>query len=342
MQVAPDSEHAFRVASTIAVVSGTSYISSASHVAKSASTIVVASGTSYISSASHVAKATLALAGDLMPNTAWKVDLDQVALALEGVTATAVALALDGVTSTAVTDTTSTYTIAYEDFSVAERAHARSQRFFCDQAVGKPPAPVGDPSSEWITMPFVKTFAFRAVPLVCSVATLKIEAQTESDDDLLYAGRNLTVVGENSEILGYMFHDSAAFVGLNEGFQLHDTITFSAEKMMEMSADGEVVFTLRTDPTVTGGLKFRMMTLSFSPTACFSSVAATDEYVEINDRDPTIKSIYYNLTIYTPPTLMGAPASDAIVTVTADADLADGYLELSYGTEKVRSSLPPT
>jgi len=70
---------------------------------------------------------------------------------------------------------------------------------------------------------------------------------------------------------------------------------------------GQVVFTLRTDRGVTGGLKFRRMTLSFSPTACFSSVAATDVYQEINDVDPEIKSIYYNLTIYTPPTLMGAP-----------------------------------
>ena len=268
--VAPDSEIAFRVASSVAVASGTAYVVSASHVAK-------------------------------------------------------VALALDDHTSTAVTDATSQYVIEYEDFSVVERAHARAQRFFCDQLVGD------NPSTDWVEMPFVKTFAFRAVPLVCAAATLKVEVETRTDDDILQAQRNLTVVGENAEILGSMFTDSASLVGTGEGFQLHDTLALSAEKMMEMTGDGEMVFTLRTDPGARGALKFRRMTLAFSPTACFSAVAATDEYLETDAENPTLRATHYNVTIATPPTAMGAPASDAVVTVTADADLAEGYLELSYG-----------
>jgi hypothetical protein len=268
--VAPDSEIAFRVASSVAVASGTAYVVSASHVAK-------------------------------------------------------VALALDDDTTTAVTDATSQYVIEYEDFSVVERAHARAQRFFCDQLVGD------NPSTDWVEMPFVKTFAFRAVPLVCAAATLKVEVETRTDDDILQAQRNLTVVGENAEILGSMFTDSASLVGTSEGFQLHDTLALSAEKMMEMTGDGEMVFTLRTDPGASGALKFRRMTLAFSPTACFSAVAATDQYLETDADNPTLRATHYNVTIATPPTAMGAPASDAVVTVTADADLAEGYLELSYG-----------
>jgi len=51
-----------------------------------------------------------------------------------------------------------------------------------------------------------------------------------------------------------------------------------AENSRFSLSGAQVVFTLRTDRSVTGGLKFRRMTLSFSPTACFSSVAATDVY----------------------------------------------------------------
>ena len=110
----------------------------------------VVAGTSYLVSARHLAKVSLTKS--------------------------------DGTHADADTDGTSKYTIAYRDYSASLQAHARSQPFFCEQAVGK--------DAPFLEMPFTRTFAFRSMPLFCSAATLTVAAEGQLRNDLLWPGKD--------------------------------------------------------------------------------------------------------------------------------------------------------
>jgi len=254
------------------------------------------------------------------------------------------------------TDATSVYSLSYRDYTATMQAHQRGQPFFCEQNVGA--------EAEFIDMPFVRTFAFRSTPLICSTATLTVAAQGQLRDDLLWPENKITVFGEQGEKLGTLFTEPSTFLGMQEGGPVTDSITLSQEKMLEMTSDGDFVVTLSTDAVGTGynggpkttttgyngglpvpypqtlgtpgdnlrggALKFRSMKLSFSPAACYNGKVATDEYEVRDDVSPGRKELFYNLSFGLPPSTTGTPVSDGVITVTADADLADGYLELTY------------
>ena len=238
----------------------------------------------------------------------------------------------DGAHASAHTDSTSTYTLSYQDYTGPMQAHLRGQPFFCEQAVG--------PDAPYINMPFTRTFAFRSTPLICSSATLTVAAQGRLRDHLLLPNKNVTVSGEQGEVLGTLFSEPSAFLGMQEGGPVTDSITLSQEKMLEVTSDGDFVLTMsvdvgdegRADVTLDsagtsvfldhGAIAFRWMKLSFSPAACFSAKAATDEYQVRDDVSPGLKQLVYNLSFHLPPAPMGTPVSDGVLTVTADADLA--------------------
>jgi len=238
------------------------------------------------------------------------------------------------------TDSTSTYTLSYQDFSGALQAHQRGQPFFCEQAVGDKAA--------FIDMPFARTFAFRSTPLICSTATLTVAAQGRLRNDILWPKNNITVLGEQGEVLGTLFSEPANLLGMQEGGPVTDSITLSQEKMLEVTSDGDFVFTLsvdtgdggRADVTLdsngnsvfldSGAIAFRWMKLTFSPAACFSAKVATDQYEVRDNVTPGRNQLIYNLSIRLPPASTGAPVSDGVLTVTADADLATGSVELAY------------
>jgi len=222
------------------------------------------------------------------------------------------------------TSATSQYSLSYRDYTAPLQAHVRGQPFFCEQAVGS--------EAPYIDMPFVRTFAFRSTPLICSTATLTVAAQGQLHNDLLWPEHNVTVMGEQGEALGTLFSEPATFLGMQEGGPVTDSMTLSQEKMLEMTSDGDFVITLSTHAVfpLGGALKFVSMTLSFSPAACYNGNMATDEYEVRDDISPGRKELFYNLSFGLPPATTGIPVSDGVLTVTADADLADGYLELSY------------
>jgi len=148
-------------------------------------------------------------------------------------------------------------------------------------------------------------------------------------------------------VLGMLFTEPSALLGMQEGGPVTDQITISQEKMLEMTSDGDFIFSLvmRTSkeaiqpgstspvyPTYPygGAIKVRSMKLSFSPAACYHSKVATDEYTVRNDITPGRKELFYNLSFSLPASSSGTPVSDGVLTLTADADLADGFVELSY------------
>ena len=239
-----------------------------------------------------------------------------------------------GTHADADTDGTSKYTIAYRDYSASLQAHARSQPFFCEQAVGK--------DAPFLEMPFTRTFAFRSMPLVCSAATLTVAAEGQLRNDLLWPGNNVTVFGEHGETLGVLFTEKSTFLGMQDGGPVEDSITLSQEKMLELTSDRSLVLTLEARisaggiadkdlPGLRGGaIKLHHMKLSFSPAACFSQSLATDVYEVRHDVTSPHKEFFYNLSFFLPPASTGTPVSDGVLTVTADADLADASLEVEY------------
>ena len=204
---------------------------------RTATATAVATGQRYVLSAKHLAKVTLT-------NSA-------------------------GAFNTTHTDSTSTYTMSYQDYSAPMQAHSRGQPFFCEQAVGD--------QAEYIVMPFERTFAFRSTPLICTSAVLSVSALGQLRDDLLWPQNNLTVVGESGEVLGMLFTEPSALLGMQEGGPVTDQITISQEKMLEMTSDGDFIFSLvmrtskdairpgSTSPVYPYGgvIKVRSMKLSF-------------------------------------------------------------------------------
>ena len=245
-------------------------------------------------------------------------------------------------TTDAPPDGTSTYTLAYRDYSSVLQSHGRAQPFFCEQAVGADAA--------FIPLPFTKTFAFRSTPLICSTATLTVAAQGNVRNDILWPGNNITVRGEHGELLGVLFSEPATYLGMQEGGPVYDSITLSQEKMLEMTGDGDIVISLSTDsehgrpdvvlqtvggattsffPRSDASIKFRAMTLSFSPAACYSSMQPASEWLVRDDAYRAGNTeLFYNLSFALPAT--GAPVSDGVLTVAADADLASGDIEVTY------------
>jgi len=226
---------------------------------------------------------------------------------------------------TAATAAGAAYTIRYQDFTAPELAHAQARPFFCDQLVGN------NPPAAWIPTPFRKTFAFRSVPVICSAATLTIAAEGQPlGGDLWWQGNNFTLIGEHNEVLGTVFADSELYKTMEDGGPVYDTLALSQEKMIEMTADRDFVFEIASQKQGYGNVRFRYMKLSFHPAACFFGKVATDEYLVRDDHASGLPAVEYNLTIATPLGDAGAPASDGVVVVTADADLVGGRLELSY------------
>ena len=76
------------------------------------------------------------------------------------------------------------------------------------------------------------------------------------------------VVGEHGEFLGILFEDGEIDKSQQEGGPITDSITLSSEKMLEMTADKDVLFHFTTTgPMRDGHLRFRTMTLGFAPAA---------------------------------------------------------------------------
>mmetsp|Transcript_4896 Transcript_4896/g.11394 ORF Transcript_4896/g.11394 Transcript_4896/m.11394 type:complete len:743 (+) Transcript_4896:1716-3944(+) len=213
-----------------------------------------------------------------------------------------------------------TYTLSYRDDSAKELAHAQARPFYCDQRVGD------NPTTAWIDMPFRESFAFKATPLVCGAATLTFGVEF----DVTWKHTDLTVLGEAGEVLGTMFSGSELVGNLQVGGPVHDSITISAEKMMEMSGDGDFEFTVYSQDGQTGRLRFREMRLGFSPQACFAGVVATDEYKVLSDALSDGEEHRYNMSVAVPAGAAGEPSSDGVITVVADADMSSAYLELTY------------
>jgi hypothetical protein len=197
-------------------------------------------------------------------------------------------------------------------------------------------------NAPFLTMPFTRTFGFSSMPLICSPATLTVAAEGQFANDLLWPGNNLTVLGENGELLGTLFTEPSTLLGMQEGAPVHDSITLSQEKMLEMTSDGSIVLTLEARISAGGvkdkdlqgwrggALKIHQMKLSFSPAACFSQGLATDVYEVRDDVTPDRRELFYNLSFYLPPSSTGTPVSDGVLTVTADANFADASLEVQY------------
>jgi hypothetical protein len=245
----------------------------------------------------------------------------------------------DGTVATADTDATSEYVLSYRDYTASLQAHARGQPFFCEQVVGA--------DAPWLAMPFTRTFGFRSAPLICSTATLTVAAQGQVRNDILWPGNNVTVRGEHGELLGTLFSEPARFLGMQEGGPVFDSIAISQEKMLEMTSDGDFVISLSTDsehgrPDVImdnsgksiflrdASMKIRWMKLSFSPAACYNAKVATDEYKVLDSAGAGDEEVVYDLSFQLPPSSTGMPVSDGVLTVTADADLAEGRVEVSY------------
>ena len=203
-----------------------------------------------------------------------------------------------------------------------------------EQAVGK--------DAPFLEMPFTRTFAFRSMPLVCSAATLTVAAEGQLRNDLLWPGNNVTVFGEHGETLGVLFTEKSTFLGMQDGGPVEDSITLSQEKMLELTSDRSLVLTLEARISAGGiadkdlkglrggAIKLHHMKLSFSPAACFSQSLATDVYEVRHDVTSPHKEFFYNLSFFLPPASTGTPVSDGVLTVTADADLADASLEVEY------------
>uniref|UniRef100_A0A7S0YZP3 Laminin IV type A domain-containing protein n=1 Tax=Hemiselmis tepida TaxID=464990 RepID=A0A7S0YZP3_9CRYP len=219
-----------------------------------------------------------------------------------------------------------TYTLSYRDDSARELAHAQARPFYCDQRVGD------NPTTDWIDMPFREAFAFKATPLVCAAATLTLSVEFE----VTWKHTDLTIVGEAGEVLGTVFSGSELIGNQQVGGAVHDSIAISAEKMIEMTGDGDFEFTVYSQSGQTGRLRFREMRLGFSPQACFAGVVATDQYQVLADALAEGEEHRYNMSLAVPLGVAGSPASDGVVTVVADADMSDAYLELTYaGTSGV-------
>jgi len=241
---------------------------------------------------------------------------------------TRVRLSKDGSTADALTDGNSSYQIAYRDFSGPEEAHRQARPFFCEQAVGdNPPAP-------FISLPFRRSFGFRSVPVIPSVGTLTIALESTWWEGLVWKDYSLTVWGEKNENLGSLFTNEAHFQAFQDGGPVYDSLTISQEKMLALSADGDIIFHITSSQEQPEGqLRIRYMRLDFSPSAMYAGNLATDLYHVRDNSDHTVTTTRFEATFFTPPDSIGTPASDGILTVTADADLAEGYLEVQYGTD---------
>jgi len=222
----------------------------------------------------------------------------------------------------------SLYTIEYEDFSGPEQAHAQARPFFCEQAVGD------NPAGPWLALPFRKSFGFRSTPVIPGVGTLTVAVESgDLFEGVIWKNYNLTVFGEQNEMLGTLFTDPAHFLTFQAGGPVVDSIALSQEKMMAMSSDRDVVFHFVSSPDQPEGrLRIRWMRLDFSPAARYAGSLTTDNYFSVDEtKDPANPLVTYKATFYTPPIQAGTPASDGVLTLTADANLAESYLELKYG-----------
>jgi len=213
-----------------------------------------------------------------------------------------------------------TYTLSYRDDSAKELAHSQARPFYCNQRVGD------NPTTAWIDMPFREAFAFKATPLVCGPATLTFSVEF----DVTWKHTDLTVLGESGEVLGTVFSETERITNNQVGGPVFDSVAISAEKMMEMTGDGDFEFTVFSQDGQTGQLRFRDMRLGFSPQACFAGVVATDEYQVLADSHNAGEDHRYNMSVPVPAAAAGVPASDGVITVVADADLSQAYLELTY------------
>ena len=221
------------------------------------------------------------------------------------------------------------YGIYLDDQSARVDAALSARQFFCDQLVGD------NPPAAWIPQPMRKTFAFRSLPRIGGPATLTVAAEGKGFDDLLWRGNNITVTGEHGEFLGILFEDGEIDKSQQEGGPITDSITLSSEKMLEMTADKDVLFHFTTTgPMRDGHLRFRTMTLGFAPAAIFQQRVGVDEYLqEIMPRpdvgptsagtDPSLAQHNMSVEFVLPAGNAGAPAGDAVFSV-------KGFLEVSY------------
>jgi hypothetical protein len=229
------------------------------------------------------------------------------------------------------------YSIFLDDQSARVDAALSARHYFCEQLVGD------NPPAAWIKVPFRKTFAFRSVPRIGSPATLTVAAEGRGFDDLLWMGNNITVTGEHGEFLGMLFEDGEMDKNQQDGGPITDTITFSPEKMLELSADRDIVLHFTTtSQTRDGYLRFRFMKLSFTPAAFFSARAATDIFTDEDlsspsgprsaDTDPALLQHNISVEFPLPAGLAGMPAGDAVFSVTVDGDMSEGFVEVRYGS----------
>ena len=228
------------------------------------------------------------------------------------------------------------YGIYLDDQSARVDAALSARQFFCDQLVGD------NPPAAWIPQPMRKTFAFRSLPRIGGPATLTVAAEGKGFDDLLWRGNNITVTGEHGEFLGILFEDGEIDKSQQEGGPITDSITLSSEKMLEMTADKDVLFHFTTTgPMRDGHLRFRTMTLGFAPAAIFQQRVGVDEYLQeimprpdvgptSADTDPSLAQHNMSVEFVLPAGNAGAPAGDAVFSVTVDGHLSQGFLEVSY------------
>jgi hypothetical protein len=229
------------------------------------------------------------------------------------------------------------YSIFLDDQSARVDAALSARHYFCEQLVGD------NPPAAWIQVPFRKTFAFRSVPRIGSPATLTVAAEGRGFDDLLWTGNNITVTGEHGEFLHMLFEDGEMDKNQQDGGPITDTNTFSPEKMLEMTANRDIVLHFTTTSQARdGNLRFCFMKLSFTPAAFFSARAATDIFTDEDlsspsgtrsaDTDPALLPHNISVEFPLPAGLAGMPAGDAVFSVTVDGEMSEGFVEVRYGS----------